>query len=187
MDTIDNAVEYIRHNKTPFWWIKSGDKKTADNTTEEDLNTSVELFIKAVSFLPPGLYKLEVSRNTKDRSGSYHINFTKGQSTATQMQNQTIIPSTNPFGISDITYQKIQDETRRNFMFEQMYNEFTQFMKEWPDLKKKIERIEKIEDFLKDQDGDGTPDFLEMTKKGGEIMKNVQEVKKVIEGGSLFK
>ncbi|QHV97566.1 hypothetical protein [Spirosoma endbachense] len=183
MDTVEQAVDYLHHNKTPFWWIRSGNNKIGDNTDEADLNASVEQFRKTVQFLPPGQYKLECSRNPKDRSGSYLFPFTKGTSAQTSNPMQAA-PSTNVYGISDAVVLKIQEETRQRILLEQMHGDFMAFIKDWPEYRKKIDALH---NYMKDDDDDGTPDFLEMTRKASDTVQAASEMKKVFSGGSGFR
>jgi hypothetical protein len=184
MDTVEQAVDYLRHNQTPYWWVKSGNSKIADNTDESELNQSVEQFRKAVQFLPPGAYKMECSRNPKDRSGSYFFPFTKGQLNAQTTNSMQAAPSTNVYGISDAVVLKIQEETRQRILLEQMHGDFMAFIKDWPDYRKKIDALH---NYMKDDDDDGTPDFLEMTKKASDTVQAATEIKKVFSGGSGFR
>ncbi|WP_460640073.1 hypothetical protein [Larkinella harenae] len=92
--------------------------------------------------------------------------------------------STNEYGIPDHILKKVQEETRFKMLVEGMADDFRQFMKEWPEYKKKID---KIESYLKDEDGDGTPDFMQVAKTASDTVNSVREVKKVFEGGSGFR
>lgn len=174
MDTLEQAIEYLRFNNTPFWWVKSGNSKIADNTDESDINASVNLFRQSAAFWPNGNYKLEMSRNPKDRSGSYQYQFTKG-ATANQPGN-TMQPvnSTNAYGIADHVLKQIQEEAKRTLLFEQMADKFGPMVELVKDLDTRLTKVEK---FLKDEDHDGTPDFLESIKKVGDVAKAGKEFK----------
>ena len=185
MDTVETAVDYLRHNQTPFWWVFSGSSKIAESTNTDNLDDSITRFRDAARFWPAGSYKLECSDKASNRSGSFKFPFTKGQTTATQLPMQPAQQSNNVYGIPDAVLSKIVDETRQKILVEQMHADFVGFFKEWPEYKKKID---KMYDHLldKDSDGDGTPDLMETARKGSEIVKNVADVKKVFEGGSIF-
>ena len=183
MDTVEQAIDYLRHNNTPYWWVKSGNSKIADNTDEADINASVELFRKSAVFFPAGSYKLECSRNPKDRSGSYLFPFTKGTN-AQPANSMQPVQSTNAYGVSDVVLKQIQEETRRTLLFEQMADKFGPAMELLKDLDTRLKKVEKF--LSEDEDEDGIPDFAEMTKKASDTVQAAHSIKKVFEGGKLF-
>ncbi|GAB3754607.1 hypothetical protein [Spirosoma pomorum] len=184
MDTVQTAVEYIRHNRKPYWWVKSGSRKVGECTSTDNVEDSIHQFLTCVNFLPPGSYQLECSDKENNRSGSLNFPFTKAQSSgqsATPMPPAQ--PSTNVYGIPDAVYQKIQEETRQKLLVEQMHGQFMDFMQEWPEYKKKIDKCVEL---LKDEDDDGIPDLFESAKKVGDTIGAVSEVKKLVSNGKLF-
>lgn len=182
MDTLEQAIDYLRFNKTPYWWIKSGNSKLADNTDEGDMNASIDQFRAASAFWPGGVYKMEASRNPKDRTSGYQYTFTVGKTAQTTTAIQPM--SNNAYGISDHVLKQIQEDARRTLLFEQMADKFGPMTELVKDLDS---RVKKIETYLKeDIDGDGTPDFMESISKIGDVAKAGNEMKKVFQGGTLF-
>ena len=127
-------------------------------------------------------YKMEASRNPKDRTSGYQYTFTVGKTGQTPTTMQPA--SNNAYGIADHVLKQIQEEARRTLLFEQMSDKFGPMM----DLVKDLDsRVKKIETYLKeDLDGDGMPDFLEGISKIGDVAKAGNEMKKVFTGGTLF-
>ncbi|MVM34870.1 hypothetical protein GO755_32880 [Spirosoma sp. HMF4905] len=170
MDTLENAIAFLRHNDTPFWWLFSGNSKVGMNVKEEDINASIDLLRKSVEFLPNGSYKLECSANKNDRSGSFKFPFTKGQISTTRAATMST-NSMNPGGLSDEHLRRIRDEERFKLKVENLVDKMERFFEEWPDYKKKIDRL------LTDDDDDGIPDILEMTRKVTDVAKAGKEMK----------
>ncbi len=185
MDSVETAAQYLQHHGTPYWWVMSGKSKIGECISTEDMNTSIAQFKASSVFWPAGSYVLECSDKVANRSGSFKLPFTKGQTTAATAQAmQPAQPSNNVYGIPDAVYQKIQAEERQRLLMEQMHGQFTAFIAEWPEYKKKID---KIDAFLKDEDGDGTPDLLENIKTATSTVSAVSEMGKVFKGtGKLF-
>ncbi|GAB3970834.1 hypothetical protein GCM10028806_19580 [Spirosoma terrae] len=184
MDTVEQAIEYLRHNNTPYWWIKSGNNKIGDNTDESDINSSIEQFRKTVQFLPAGSYKMECSRNPKDRSGSYLFPFTKGQTSQQTNHSMQSVNSTNAYGVADHVYKQIVEEARKTMMFEQMYDKFGPLVDLVKDLEKRVLKLEKM---FADEDEDGMPDFLQVAQKASDTVQAASEIKKVFSGGNGFR
>ena len=180
MDTVENAIQYLQLHETPYWWVKSGKTKIGEYVASEDMNTSIAHFRTASALWPAGTYTLECSYKEQNRSSSFSFPFTKGQQPAAtaQAMGHAQGVSTNAYGISDQLLKQIQEEARFKMLVEGMADDFKDFMKEWPEYKKKID---KIDAFLKDEDENGTPDILENVKKGTEMVKTVSEL------GSVFK
>lgn len=177
IDTVENAVAYLQHHNTPYWWVKSGTTKIGECVDTEDMTASIAQFRTASTLWPSGSYKLECSDKPQNRSGSFTFPFTKGQSAATA-QAMPPVATNNVFGVPDATYAHLQSQFEQAFIMRQMYEFYRTFEKEWPEYKKKIDAMHT---FLKDDDGDGTPDILENVKKGTEMVKTVSEL------GSVFK
>lgn len=182
--TLENAIQLLRLKNTPVWWLTNGQLKMAEYTESDNVEDAVLHLQQAVGMLPPGNYKLKYSDKASNHSGAFHYSFStvQGNQTANLMQPQQ--PSTNAYGIADHVLKQIQEEAKRTFMFEQMYNDF-------PNIKKRLDElganIEKIEKYLKeDLDGDGTPDIMQSAKKLGEVAETVGSVKKIFSGSSLF-
>lgn len=180
MDTLQTAEQYIRHNQTPYWWVTSGSAKLAESVDTENIEDSIARFRESSVFWPDGNYRLECSQKKADRSGSFKLPFTKkGQSAATaQAMGSAQAVSTNAYNIPDHIYKQVVEEARFKMLVEGMADDFKTFMREWPEYKKKID---KIDAFLKDEDENGTPDIFENVKKGTEMVKTVSEL------GSVFK
>lgn len=183
MDTVETAIEYLRHNQTAYWWVFSGNSKIAECTNTDNVEDSISRFREASRFWPSGSYKLECSDKAANRSGSFKFPFSKGQGQPTSQSPTPMAQSNNAYGIPDHVLLQIQNETRRTLLFEQMHDKFGPMVDLVKDLEKRVEKLEKI---LADEDEDGTPDILEMTRKGAELAKAGSEIKRVFEGGKLF-
>lgn len=184
MATVANAIQSLELNDTPYWWLFNGSSKVGQNISSADMADSLTRFRQIVELQPPGNYKLTGAKNPNDNRGGTSINFTISKDApANAMQNAAPVVSTNAYNIPDHVYQQIVQKAQQDFMFQQMYNEFQAFMKDWPEFKKRIEKIEKIEAYLKDEDQDGTPDILQMAKQATDTVKSVSEIKSVFEGG----
>ena len=181
MDTVEQAIQSLQLNESPYWWLYQGNGKVAQNIKESDMQASVQALRNALALLPSGSYKLEHSQKTNDRSGSFKFPFMKGTSVQAAMQPTQSIGN-NPYNISDAAYLQLQNEIRAKVLAEQLHAKMDTFFSDvWPEYKKKIDTL-----WNEDQDGDGMPDILETVKKAGDAMSAVGEVTKTFKGKSLF-
>ena len=162
MATINEAINHLKHNETPYWWLFSGSQKVGQYTKNDNLPDSINHLEQQVSMLPSGNYRIKSTDRESNHAGALNFNFTTANATnptGTSMQPAT---TNNVYGVPDAVYAKIQNEARQNLMMEQMHGGWSDFIKEWPEYKKKIDFCYKE---LSDDDDDGTPNFLEMGRK----------------------
>lgn len=182
MATVANAIQSLELNETPYWWLYSGATKVGQSINTNDMAESIARFRQIVELQPHGNYKVTGAKNPNDNRGGTSINFNIAKDApASATQSTPAVISTNAYNIPDHVLQKIQEETKRTLLFEQMHQQFGPMAEMVKDLMKRVEKIEK---FLKDDDdGDGTPNFLEMAKTATDTVKSVGEIKSVFEGG----
>lgn len=182
MDTTENAVSYLNLHKTPHWTLFSGSTKVGESDGSDNLEDSITRFRETMQLLPSGSYKLLCAKNPKDNRGGLTCTFSKGQTSSASPANpMQAAPSSNIFGVPDATYAHLQAQFEQAFIMKQMYQWFQEFSKEWPEYKKKIDIL------YEDEDGDGTPDFMQMAKTASDTMNSVKEVSKAFEGGKAFR
>ncbi|GAB4043122.1 hypothetical protein [Spirosoma litoris] len=177
MDTTQDAINYLRHYKTPYWRIMNGSAKVGEYSANDNLEQSVQDFQTALTFLPAGAYKLKAADKPDKYNGAFETTFTKGQSSPAMQQNSYQIPSTNAYGIPDHVKREIEANAYKEFMLQQLSK----------DVKELFDKVAKIESYLKeDADGDGTPDIFQTAKNAAETVQKVGEIKKVFSGSSVF-
>lgn len=183
MQTEQSILNQLRQDATPFWYLYDGQTVTARNGETANMDESMNRLKSSLAELPPGTYRLKAANNKNKHNGAewHDITIHPRTQTLPKMSGQT---STNAYGIPDHVYAKIQEEARQKFMFEDMYAEFKEFRKEWPDFKKRMEKLEKY--LSEDEDGNGVPDFAETMTKVANAAESVDTVKKVFTGTSLF-
>lgn len=120
MDTTQDAIEYIRHYKAPFWRIMNGTAKCGEHTTD-NLEQSIADFQTALRFLPAGNYKLKVSDKADKYNGGLETSFVKG-TTGTPTQTAPTMQgiSTNAYGIPDHIKREIEQQAEKDFMLRQL-------------------------------------------------------------------
>ncbi|SFD67533.1 hypothetical protein [Spirosoma endophyticum] len=181
MDTVEQAIQSLQLNESPYWWLYQGNGKVAQNIKETDMQASVQALRNALALLPPGSYKLEHSQKTNDRSGSFKFPFMKGTTVQALMQPAQPVSTNNPYNIPDDKYKQLESEIRHKLSVERVLAKVEVFLDEWPDYKKKIDTL-----WNEDQDGDGIPDIMDTVKKAGEAVTAVGQVKNAFKGASLF-
>lgn len=184
MKTEQSILETLRDEETPYWYLYDGASITARSGETSDIEESLLRLKESLAQLPPGTYRLKAANHRKKHNGAtWHdvtISARKGQPQPTAMNGQ----STNAYGIPDHIYLKIQEEAKQSFMFQEMYAEFKEFRKEWPDFKKRFEKMEKF--LTEDSDGDGISDFAETMGSVAKAADSASTVKKVFTGTGLF-
>lgn len=175
MATVSNAIATLRLNNTPFWWLSNGSgKKVGQYLDSSDLDASISKLNEVYELLPDGTYTLKASDKEQNHSGANHFTFSKSSKGTQTSTMQPIVHSSNAYGIADHVLKQIQEETRRTLLFEQMSAQFGPMAELVKDLEKRLEKVEKI---LADEDGDGSPDIFEMTRKATEVVKAGKEIK----------
>ncbi|CCH52358.1 hypothetical protein BN8_01354 [Fibrisoma limi BUZ 3] len=184
MANLSNAIEHLRLNHTPYWWLFSGTTKVGQYTKSDNLDDSIAHLQNSVGLLPDGNYRLKSSDKENNHSGAVQISFNTSANAPAQPATamQTAL-STNAYGVPDHVLKTIQEETRRTLLFEQMSQQFGPMAEMVKDL---VKRVEKIEKYLADDDKDGIPNFLDTTKKVSDTVQAASEMKKVFSGGKLF-
>lgn len=182
MATVANAISSLELNETPYWWLYSGTTKVGQSINTDNMADSIARFRQIVELQPHGNYKVTGAKNPNDNRGGTSINFTiTKDAPANAMQSTTAAMSTNAYGIPDHQLRTIQEEARRTLLFEQMQQQFGPMADMVKDL---LRRVEKMEKYLKeDEDGDGTPDWMQTVKTATDAAKSVGEIKSVFEGG----
>lgn len=181
MATLANAVENLKLNQTPIWWLYSGSTKVGQFTKSDNLQDSIDYLEQAVSLLPAGNYRLKSSDKEANHSGAVHFTFTKGSDSAPSTTTAMSTPnSTNAYGISDEKLKQLQEEIRFRLMVEGMVDDFKDFMKVWPEYKKKIDTL------WADEDNDGTPDILGSLSKVSQAVEHGNKIKQSLSNAKLF-
>jgi hypothetical protein len=183
METDKSILQRLRDDNTAFWALYDGQQITRRNGETADLDESLKRLADCLAELPPGTYRLKAGNHPKKHNGAAWHDVTiaprKGQFLPTMTG-----PSTNAYGIPDHVYLKIQEEAKQSFMFQEMYAEFKEFRKEWPEFKRRFDNMEKL--LADDEDGDGIPDFAETMSKVANAADSANSIKKVFTGTSLF-
>jgi hypothetical protein len=182
METEKSILNRLRQDNTPFWYLYDGQAVSRRNGETADLDESIQRLADSLAELPPGTYRLKASNNPKKHNGAAWHDITIGG--RTQLLPKMTGPSTNAYGIPDHVYLKIQEEAKQSFMFQEMYAEFKEFRKEWPEFKRRFDNMEKL--LADDEDGDGIPDFAETMSKVANAADSANSIKKVFTGTSLF-
>ena len=143
MATIDNAVRFLEQNDTPYWTIHSGSSKVGQSSGTDNLQDSISRFRECMELQSPGNYKLVCAKNPNDNRGGLTFNFSKGQTSHTQTNSMQSAPTTNAYGVSDLVYKQIVEETRRTLLFEQMADKFGPLVDLVKDMEKRLNKLEK--------------------------------------------
>ncbi|GAB2585742.1 hypothetical protein [Spirosoma areae] len=178
-------LDRLRTDQTPYWYLYDGSRLMKRNRETPDLEQSIAHLSESLAQLPSGTYRLKAANHLKKHNGAawHDLTISSGQhhQYPTPMNPSA---STNAYNIPDHIYLKIQEEERQKFMFNDMYAEFKELRKEWPEYKAKVDKIEKF--LFEDADGDGVSDFAETMKTVASAADSASTVKKVFTGSGLF-
>ena len=185
MLTETTVLEQLQTDQTPFWYLyeSGGTKAFRVSGDTADIDVSVQRLTDTLAQLAPGTYRLKAAESPNKHNGAKWHDLTIGARNA-KPNSGRMTGSTNAYGIPDNVLKQIQEETRQKFMFEDMYAEFKQFRAEWPEYKKKVDKMEKY--LSEDLDGDGIPDFAQTVSSVAKSVEGINTVKKVFTGSSLY-
>lgn len=81
--TLQNAIEWMRVNKLPYWRLETRNRKVAesqeDDSKELDIEESISHLETMLELLGPGRYNLKARKKKQGNAGEMHFSFTAEQ------------------------------------------------------------------------------------------------------------
>jgi hypothetical protein len=136
---MESAYQFIRLNKTPYWWLKSGERTVGEYEDSDSLEASIAHLQETIDLLPAGTYSLNTSKKSTDRRGQLTHTFKIGS-----QANTTPTPQSQPMDL-----QRIYEQAKKDVQLEMVLAKIERYVDAQEALNTRNEaRFEKIANAL---------------------------------------